>query len=570
MDNNTNNGNKNTSPDSNGRMRPRRNPDLNEGGTPQRRMPPDSNAGRRGTSAARPQGPSSPGAAEKDSSLNIERIYRNSPQDSDTGADKRAGSLRPVSPSQPENEAPHMRRNVRGRAGEQTPRPQNVQSQNELPNVGNKAQGGAPRSDAPPASRQVPPHKAAQGPRQSPSPSSVAKGDVSDEDSKTRLSTVIPKVTPDSANSPTPPQNKKQKKSARRENTMVSGLLKGIIYIVVVIVVSAFSGYAIITVGNDIFAFVKKTDIVQVEIPEDADVNYIAKMLGENDIIKYPSVFKLYVKYKKFKGSFDPGTYEINPSMNYDELLYAFKPKYVRETVWLSIPEGFTVDEIINLFVSQGIGTKEGFIDAINNYDYEYKFIDELEQTLSPNRSYRLEGYLFPDTYEFYTDSSEVEIIRKFLNNFDRKFPQIYYDRAKELGFTVDEIITIASMIEEETKLLSEFELVSSVFHNRLNNRRDFPYLESDATIMYAIQLKTGERPSKLTETTFDSPYNTYKNKGLPPGPIANPGYNAIANALYPASTDKYYFVSRSDGSNIFSRTLKEHNAAIAEIKKNG
>ena len=516
MNNNTNNANNTNSSQNNRNMRSRRNPNIASPNT----MPPQ-----------RHQDQQHGGRLTQQPSLTVRRTpaqRRKAPTDARQGWQD---NLRPVSREPQERPAP-IRRNVRPSVRPST-------------SDANKRKRGLP-----------------------------ARG-ISDDDSQTRISAAIPKVAKDGSDRKGAPSSdrrnsQKKKRGPKHEGTMMSGLLKGIIYIVIVLVISGFSSYFIIAVGNDVFAFVKATDIYQIEIPENADIDTVADILKENNIIRYPSIFKLYSKYKKFSGNFVAGLYEVNPSMNYDELLRAFRPRSVRQTIWITIPEGYTVDEIINLFISKGIGTKEGFIEAINNYDYDYKFLEPLKQTISPDRPYRLEGYLFPDTYQFYTDSSEVDIVKRLLNNFDRKFNETFYTRAEELGLTIDEVVILASMIQEETKYLSEFEIVSSVFHNRLRNKRDYPYLQSDATILYGIQIATGERPNSLNETTFQTPYNTYLHKGFCPGPIANPGYDAIYCALYPASTDYYYFVSDKDGVNIFSRTLAEHNAAIARIKQGG
>lgn len=411
------------------------------------------------------------------------------------------------------------------------------------------------------------PRPAAQAPGQARRRPPQADGE---DNSKTRISAAIPALetgAPRRRVSAPAEEEKGRKKSVKRGGAMMSGLMKGIIYIVMVLVISGFSAYFIITVSNDVFAFVKPTDIYQIEVPESADIDTIAKILKEYGIIQYPSVFKLYGKYKKFSGEFVPGVYDVNPSMNYDELLKAFKPKKIRETVWVTIPEGYTVDEIINLFVSKGIGTREGFVEAINNYDYDYKFLEPLADNLSPHRSYRLEGYLFPDTYQFYTDSSEVEVIKRFLSNFDRKFNQAFYARAEELGLTVDQVIILASMIQEEAKFLVDYELISAVFHNRLRDSKNYPYFQCDATILYGIQIATGERPKTLTDTNYDTPYNTYLHKGFSPGPIANPGYDAIYCALYPAQTKDYYFVTDSEGTVYYAKTLAEHNANIQKVR---
>ena len=351
----------------------------------------------------------------------------------------------------------------------------------------------------------------------------------------------------------------------------VMSLIKAILYIVVVVAVSALISYYVIVFANDMYAFVKNSDQVEVSIPEYATVEEIADILGDAGVVKYPDLLVIYAKLKKIDKTYEfvAGDYTVNGMMNYDELFYAFVPHKSYEVVRITIPEGYTVDEIINLFTENGIGTREGFIDAINNYDFDYDFVRALDESDLTGRTYRLEGYLYPDTYEFYKSSSEVTVIYKMLNRFDVIFSDDFYEKAAEKGYTVDQIMTLASMIEKEARYANDYEMVSSVFHNRLNSP-DYPRLESDATIMYAIQVRDGERKSNLTgeDLKYDTPYNSYMYKGLPPGPIANPGYEAITCALWPAKTKYYYFVSDNYGNTYFSRTNAEHNAAKEKVAR--
>ncbi len=347
----------------------------------------------------------------------------------------------------------------------------------------------------------------------------------------------------------------------------LTSLAKAIIYLVSVIAVSVLLAVMIINVTNDVFAFVKDEAEVTVVVPENCDTETLAELLGDAGAIKYPSVFEFYVKFKKKEGEYLPGTYSVSPALNYDYMVAEFKPKAPeRTTVVVTIPEGYSVDQMVKLLVDKGLGTYDGYVRAINEYEFDYRFIDELGET-SPDRFWRLEGYLYPDTYYYYSTATEETVIYKMLENFNNKFTEEYYDRAKEMGMTVDELITLASMVEKEVIYADEMGNVSSVFHNRLNNPANYPYLDSDATIMYAIERDTGSRPEKLTETSYESPYNTYKNKGLPPGPISNPSMEAIRYAMYPNSTGYHYFVSGSNGRTVFSRTYPEHLEAIANIK---
>ncbi len=348
-------------------------------------------------------------------------------------------------------------------------------------------------------------------------------------------------------------------------NTIIS-IVKAVVYITFVFVISIFLSYFIIVIGNDVFAFVKSDEAVEVVIPEYATVDNVADILYENDVIKYPQIFKLFASVKKFNGEFVAGTYTITPMMNYESLLDAFKEKKVRGTIELTIPEGYTTDEIIDLFVANGIGTKEGFVDVIENYDFDYWFIDELEENgISEDRIYRLDGYLFPDTYQFYLESSEATVINKLLKRFSQIFNKDQREACEHLGYTVDEIVTLASIIEKEAGTPAEFHKVSSVFHNRLNNPWNFPKLESDATIVYAIQHDTGER-TVITDTNYETPYNTYKYNGLPPGPIANPSASAMLAALLPQDTNYYFFIANK-GTTYFSETKAQHDAYIAQFK---
>jgi len=369
-----------------------------------------------------------------------------------------------------------------------------------------------------------------------------------------------PKVEPKPAS--------KEKKTGG--SSFVTGLVKAVVYIVSILVLSGFLGYFIIVLGNDIFAFVKPDDTVAVTIPENADIDDITQILYEAGAIRYPSVFRFYSKLKEDDGKFIAGDYEIAVNLNYDELLSSFKYKYVRKIVRITIPEGLTTDSIINLFLSYGISSREDFEDALNNFDFDFDFVRELDALYEANpslkntRTYRLDGYLFPDTYDFYTDSSAVNVIYRLLDNFDKKMTSVYRAHASELGFTIDQIVSIASLIQKEAFYLDEYEYVSSVFHNRLKSN-EFLHLESDATLAYCLEVMNGVRPDiiKPEHKEIDFPYNTYKCNGLPPGPIANPGYDAIVVAIYPAASSYYYFYTASDGRTIFSRTLAEHNNAI-------
>lgn len=370
------------------------------------------------------------------------------------------------------------------------------------------------------------------------------------------------------------------------------GVAKLFLYIAFVALCSFFIVNTVINVGNDVFAFVKKDAAgnpvaelredmnVTVNIPEGADTKKVAEILKDAGVIKYPGVFEKFAKFRISKRSYLTGKYlsgevTVNPLMNYDTLINTLSDyeRSVRGTVRITIPEGLTVNEILDLFEKNGVGKKSDFTDALQTHEYDFKFCKNLtkdnlsEYRFDTNYSYRLEGYLFPDTYDFYLNENPVSAINKLLVNFNKKFEEEFYARCDELGMTVDEVITLASMIEKEGNNAEDYYIISSVFHNRLKNKANFPYLNSDATLQYALAERSG--PYGL-DTSFDHPYNTYKYKGLPPGPICNPGTEAIYAALYPEKTSYYYFYTKRNGETVYSKTAEEHQNYINADKAAG
>ena len=233
----------------------------------------------------------------------------------------------------------------------------------------------------------------------------------------------------------------------------------------------------------------------------------------------------------------------------------AAEPKSEISIVKITFIEGWGVNKIIDTFVENGIGTREGFLDAVENGDFsEYWFINELDEYLEANpesgRFYRLEGYLFPDTYYFYGSLTEEQCLDKMLANFEKKFGDDLRQKCEETGMSCDEAVNLASIIQREGLYSKDYPLISSVFHNRLENEdaETRGFLQSNAT------------------GNYDESYSTYLNKGLPPGPICCPSYDAIYYALNPADTDYYYFVSDSEGNFYYSETYAEHHEKVVSI----
>ena len=324
---------------------------------------------------------------------------------------------------------------------------------------------------------------------------------------------------------------------------------------------------AILLVANDAFAFVGEDTRRTVTIPEGADVNTVADILKENGLIHFPIAYRLYAGFRHFGETYLSGKFDRGDAMSYDELYYALSArKGTRAQTKVTLPEGFTTDEIIDLFVSMGIGTREGFVDTIQNGgNFGYDFLDEIPS--ADGRTYRLDGYLFPVTYFVYADSSEKEIILKLLQGFQQKFDEALRMEAAQTGYTVDEVLRLASIVEWEAYYRADMPKIASVFLNRLGSHR-YPYLESDATVRYIKQIM-GDKNAPTAEDidNLQSPYNTYQSKGLPPGAICSPGYDAILSVIRPAQTDYFYFLSAKDKTTVFSRTYTEHLKAVADLK---
>lgn len=318
----------------------------------------------------------------------------------------------------------------------------------------------------------------------------------------------------------------------------------------------ALTSLFLILAAKDVFAFDKSGGTVAVVIAEDTSAARLSGTLKDSGVIEMPAVFRLYSAFRK-KNAFRAGEYTLSPSMSYDEIYAALSGKKSREQIKITIPEGTATDGIINIFTEAGIGTKEEFYAALAD-DYGYDYIPDKPA----GRTYRYDGYLYPDTYFFYSDATPKDAVAKMLKNFDVKFSEKLFDAAKKNGVGVDECVTVASIIQKEAYYTAEMGALSSVIYNRLSSRT-LRRLECDSTVSYAWQTG-GEGADFLS---VDSPYNTYRSEGLPPGAICSPGMAALEAAANPKKTDYYYFFSKSDKTFVFSKTHAEH---LAQRRKHG
>ena len=311
-----------------------------------------------------------------------------------------------------------------------------------------------------------------------------------------------------------------------------------------------------VVMGTTVVKDVKDIEISEnltVDIPDGAGASVVSDLLYESGAIKHPTVFKLCSKFGNFDGQYKPGPITLHNGMSYVSILELLVSE--RNIVKVIIPEGYTIKQIAETVATSGLCTADEFYSALDVSLYDYRFLSEI-----PERENRLEGYLFPATYEFFPGASAQEIVDAMLKRFDEVFTDEYYNRAKEVNVTVDEVVTMASIVERETNADGERAKVAGVFYNRINENMP---LQSCATVQYIL----GENKPVLSEsdTKIDSPYNTYKNPGLPVGPIASPGEECIKAALWPEKTDAFYFLLGTDGEHIFSKTYEEHLKAMNE-----
>lgn len=294
----------------------------------------------------------------------------------------------------------------------------------------------------------------------------------------------------------------------------------------------------------------------------------IADLLEQNGIIRNSLFFKGYLKWTKEGSSFKAGTYTASPGDSYDELIARLNAGDVvkEETVVFTIPEGFTAKQIAEKLAEAWNQDASVFLEIMDS-GAGLKEIDALDIPQDKEIRYRLEGYLFPETYELVKDSTPEEVIDALLNQFHKKLDTIpnWQQKLKERGLSLHELLTVASLVEREVVVDSERPLVAGVIYNRLEIEQK---LEIDATVQYLLD-KQKER-LLYKDLEVESPYNTYRNKGLPPGPISNPGLASIQAALEPEASEYYFYVTKKDGSqgHLFAKTYEEHLTNIEKSKQ--
>lgn len=361
-----------------------------------------------------------------------------------------------------------------------------------------------------------------------------------------------------------------QNKSERAMLNKNKGCAGTIVYLLTILLISIVLSVIALFVANDVFAFIKEDKDVIITVKENTKISKLSSELDKKGILNYGFIFKMFLFITDKDGEVLAGSYKLTPSMDYAQIVKNLKNSEKQETVTVTIPEGYTIAQIKKTLIENGVCTEDKINEALNTYPFKHEF---LKSQLPPKANW-LEGYLFPDTYTFYKNGNVVkDVVNKMLNNFDNRYDEDIITGASQLGISIDEAVIIASLIEREAKVPEEFAMISGVIHNRLKSSR-FPYLEIDASLLYGLGRTNGVLSAQDLKT--NTPYNTYMNKGLPPGPICNPGYNALYAATHPSQHGYYFYVAMPDGSHLFASSNSKHEQnkakaaeAFAALKNN-
>ena len=352
------------------------------------------------------------------------------------------------------------------------------------------------------------------------------------------------------------------------------------IWLAIIVTIGISLGRTIWVCAADLLAFGKPDKVITITIEETDTTKDIAKKLEEAGLIRYPNLFVFFADITGKGDRVIPDTYNLNAMYDYNALLkmMSYQPANT-SVVEIMIPEGSNCAQIFKLLEEKGVCSVADLEEwAANGELKDYWFLEGLPR----GTKYCLEGYLYPDTYKFYMDAEPQYVLQKFLNNFENRFTEKMYNdflkmqeryakMLKSNGYsqswidshklTFHQLITVASIVEEEKATSAEGYDIAAVFYNRLTKATHYPRLDSDATVYYAIGSYFERKPLTQEDLNNPSPYNTRKSNGLPPGPITNPGSYSLYAALYPSEAKYYYFIfDKTAGIHRFSKTLAEHN----------
>ncbi len=358
---------------------------------------------------------------------------------------------------------------------------------------------------------------------------------------------------------------KKKKKASKKKKRRQSNVALTCGVIMFVIIAAMLVRIPIMGCINDILAINADTTQIRVVITDNMDVDDVINLLGKKKLINSTGFCKLAARFLNYDKKSDntlreyhAGEYNLSSSMGLEGMLNEILAAGSTDsTVKLTFPEGYTVSQIVAKLSSNGVCSTAEFYAAMNDSEL-LKEYDCLADITDADLRYKLlEGYMYPDTYEFYIDETPKSVVKRFLDNFQSKWDDMFAEKAKKSSYSIDEILTVASIIEREASNSEQMAAIASVIYNRLSSS-SFPCINCDSTAKY-IQTYEEELTAKGTYTNFLKSYDTYQKTGLPVGPICNPGKQAINAALSPDSTSYYYFLHDSEGKLYLASTQSEH-----------
>lgn len=358
------------------------------------------------------------------------------------------------------------------------------------------------------------------------------------------------------------------RKRAKKRRKKGRGISCSLLALTIIFSVSVLASVSILAVAMELFGINKDVTEKLVTIPEGTTTAEIAELLEEEGIIRLPKLFLLMSRLNEADASYIAGEHILYPAMGYEAMIEELCDDAInkRETVTVTFREGITLYDAAQLLEENEVCDANTFIFYFNAGGYGYDFESHVPQS-TELKFYRMEGYLFPDTYDFYVDEDPEIVVQKIYENFDRKLTETDFERMDALGMTLDEVMTLASIVQAEAPVSSSMKMVSSVFHNRLNNSSVFPLLQSDPTRNYAEDVIMPNLD--IANQLMCDAYNTYVGQGLPPGAINNPGRDAIDAVLYPAESDYYFFCANVQTGEIFyAETNAEHEENLELIRQ--
>ncbi|MBR2263364.1 MAG: endolytic transglycosylase MltG [Firmicutes bacterium] len=314
--------------------------------------------------------------------------------------------------------------------------------------------------------------------------------------------------------------------------------------------------------GDPNEAYDPNGETVMLTIPAGATSKEIAALLEEKGIVSSARHFSWRAKLLGKENDFKFGTYAFVKGMPEEMIMDMLRDGSKQESVRITIPEGWTIDQIAEYLQEKEICLKEDFLAACEDTSYDFDYYTKKMKKGTAGRRHMLEGYLFPDTYDVIPEDGAVSVVKRLLRQFEVEWSEDDLERIDELGLTMDKVVIMASVIEKEAKLDEERPMMAAVLYNRME--QDMPW-QLNSTVLYALGIESGgEDNLTYDDLEIDSGYNTYKYAGYPIGPICNPGYSSLQAVLYPADTDAIYFVLKEDGSgsHFFTNDYDEFLAA--------